>query len=225
MTGAAGGPPRRVNYYFGQLLGVDDFSVEQSYFRRKHATHERWLHGFGVVCGLAVTPAGSGVTVAPGLAIDGFGREIVVPEPHRMANPRQPVDDRGEPLGDPLDSPVVTISLEYGEHPEGGDPPPRIRESYRLAVTPGKIEPAPASALSQAALSGSRDEVLRALCEAIAGRSCRGADECVVLATVDCSGPEVTVEPCPRPLACPTELLVGLVLGLVERVQALERAP
>ncbi len=48
---------RRLNYFFGQMLGVDDFRSEQSYFREKHKLHNRCLHGYGTVCGLLVEPA------------------------------------------------------------------------------------------------------------------------------------------------------------------------
>ena len=40
---------RRLNYFFGQMLGVDDFRGEQSYFRDKHKLHNRCLHGYGTV--------------------------------------------------------------------------------------------------------------------------------------------------------------------------------
>jgi hypothetical protein len=48
---------RRLNYFFGQLLGVDDFQSEQAYFREKQRLHNRCLHGYGTVCGLLVKPA------------------------------------------------------------------------------------------------------------------------------------------------------------------------
>jgi hypothetical protein len=48
---------RRLNYTYGQLLGVADFRTEQSYFREKQRLHNRCLHGYGVVCGLLVHPA------------------------------------------------------------------------------------------------------------------------------------------------------------------------
>jgi len=44
----------RVKYFFGQLLGVREFQSEQSYFLEKHRLHNRYLHGYGVVCGLEV---------------------------------------------------------------------------------------------------------------------------------------------------------------------------
>jgi hypothetical protein len=44
----------RVKYFYGQLLGVREFQSEQRYFLEKHRLHNRYLHGYGVVCGLAV---------------------------------------------------------------------------------------------------------------------------------------------------------------------------
>jgi len=46
----------RVKYFFGQLLGVREFQSEQSYFFEKHRLHNRYLHGYGVICGLQVEP-------------------------------------------------------------------------------------------------------------------------------------------------------------------------
>lgn len=47
---------RRLNYFFGQMLGVQDFQTEQNFFREKLKLHNRCLHGYGVVCGLKVEP-------------------------------------------------------------------------------------------------------------------------------------------------------------------------
>lgn len=47
---------RRLNYFYGQMLGVQDFQTEQSFFREKQKLHNRCLHGYGVVCGLLVEP-------------------------------------------------------------------------------------------------------------------------------------------------------------------------
>jgi hypothetical protein len=48
---------RRLSYFHGQFLGAQDLRREQAYFREKLKLHHRCLHGYGVVCGLAVTPA------------------------------------------------------------------------------------------------------------------------------------------------------------------------
>lgn len=46
----------RLNYYYGQPLGVSDFKTEQTYFREKIKLHNRCFHGVGIVCGLEVDP-------------------------------------------------------------------------------------------------------------------------------------------------------------------------
>src|SRR5688572_30311715 len=46
---------KRLNYFYGQMLGVADFQAEQAYFREKLKLHNRCLHGYGVVCGLLVS--------------------------------------------------------------------------------------------------------------------------------------------------------------------------
>jgi hypothetical protein len=78
-------PDLRVNYEFGMVLGLNEFLQEQQYFLDKDYLHERALHGYGTVSGLEVTtstptgtPADVTITVAPGIAIDQWGREIVV---------------------------------------------------------------------------------------------------------------------------------------------------
>jgi hypothetical protein len=75
-------PAERPRYVEGQLLSADDLRDEQEYWLRKLRLHNTALHGAGVVCGLAVASQDRrSLTVAPGVAIDGLGREIVVSEP------------------------------------------------------------------------------------------------------------------------------------------------
>ncbi|HEY5248032.1 MAG TPA: hypothetical protein VIJ15_06220 [Dermatophilaceae bacterium] len=77
-------PDLRVNYAYGMVLGLDEFLQEQLHRLEKDYLHERSLHGYGTVSGLAVTtaPAEGGsdfvVTVSQGIAIDQWGREIVI---------------------------------------------------------------------------------------------------------------------------------------------------
>ena len=216
--------PRRPNYFTGQLLTEEDFEAEQSYFLDGRCSDTRHLHGWGVVCGLGVTPSGGGgVTIQPGLAIDGLGREIVVPEPREMPDPHQPIDDRGEPNGTPVDSETVTICLAYAERPEGGDPARFVRETYRLEVRPGQPQSSSRSPAAKAALTGSAGEVARALCDSAAGEECDPADECVPLATVTWRRGQPRVAQCPRRTVAATDALLELILALVERVHALER--
>lgn len=74
----------RVRYFFGMLVGIDEFIQEQAYFRAKACRHNRLLHGWGVVSGLEVSPVGldgTQVSVTPGYAIDPGGNEISVDAP------------------------------------------------------------------------------------------------------------------------------------------------
>jgi hypothetical protein len=73
----------RVNYEFGLVLGVNEFRQEQDYFLHKDYLYNRAFQGYGTVSGLHVTAEplpGKEVqiTVSPGMAIDQFGRPIVV---------------------------------------------------------------------------------------------------------------------------------------------------
>src|SRR5581483_3442841 len=76
------------NYYFdGKFLVARDFWDEQTFHVDKLRHHHQRLHGWGVVCGLEVTPHETPacrdryVYIQPGTAIDCCGHEIVVREP------------------------------------------------------------------------------------------------------------------------------------------------
>ena len=71
-------PFTALRFHFGMLLGVDDFETEQAYHRGQARLHQSWLHGAGVVWGLAVglDLDDSEVRVEPGLATDGAGRAL-----------------------------------------------------------------------------------------------------------------------------------------------------
>lgn len=78
---------KRNNYFYGKLLTVDDFQVEQQYFVNKLRLINRLIHGAGVVCGLKVLMRGNEaanlgddqIRITEGVAIDFCGREIIVP--------------------------------------------------------------------------------------------------------------------------------------------------
>jgi hypothetical protein len=84
-AGACGGIPlERPRYFTGRYLTERDFNDEQSYHRGRRHFHNRLMHGWGVVCGLALVehwnPAcrDGYVVLKAGVAIDCCGREIVV---------------------------------------------------------------------------------------------------------------------------------------------------
>ncbi len=63
---------------YGMLLGEDDFRTMMGNPRGKQMLHNAWLHGSGVVWGYPVSVSGERMlTVAPGLALDGLGRELL----------------------------------------------------------------------------------------------------------------------------------------------------
>lgn len=71
----------RLNYYFGKLMTVRDFTAEQRYFNEKRWLLNRTTIGWGVVCGLDVKKndqCPTQVCVSPGLALDQAGNEILV---------------------------------------------------------------------------------------------------------------------------------------------------
>lgn len=70
---------KRLNYFYGQMLGAADFRAEQDYFREKMKLHNRCLHGYGVVCGLRVVPVPSEQPCAP----EGDARVQRLTEEHR----------------------------------------------------------------------------------------------------------------------------------------------
>jgi hypothetical protein len=72
-------PLRRNNYFYGKRMDVQHFQMEQGYGKLKQWLLNRLTLGKGVVCGLKVSIDGHLICVDPGFAIDGLGREIVVP--------------------------------------------------------------------------------------------------------------------------------------------------
>jgi hypothetical protein len=71
--------PRRNKYFYGKRMDVQHFQMEQDYGKLKQWLLNRLTLGKGVLCGLRVSVSGGRVCVNPGMAIDGLGREIIVP--------------------------------------------------------------------------------------------------------------------------------------------------
>lgn len=82
----------RMNYFQFQQVGAEDFRIQQAYHRDQLRRHALGPHTWGIVGGCRIVeteragdPGFVDIQVTPGLAIDGFGREIVVLEPARVA--------------------------------------------------------------------------------------------------------------------------------------------
>jgi hypothetical protein len=117
----------RVRYFPRQLLTADDLRLEQEYFREKQRRHNRFLHGWGVVCGLEVrADATSGplvVRVCPGYALGPQGDEIYLASPATLdlyGCLRAPADPcLPSAAMAPVASPPTTLAIQirYAEHP------------------------------------------------------------------------------------------------------------
>jgi hypothetical protein len=113
--------PTRPHYFAGQLLTADDFASEQQY----HLVQKRRLNlatlGAGIVSGLELRVEKGAVTVTPGMAVDGYGREILLPCAVQM--PLPPAE-------------VWNVWLSYGRK---DDPQRKIwLEEPLVELTPGK---------------------------------------------------------------------------------------
>ncbi len=128
--------PSLPRYFDGQLLTANDFRAEQNYHREKRWLHNRMLHGYGIVSGLDVSAqenesGDAQLLVAPGYALDGYGRELIVTEPLVIAVGQ----DRRD----------FVVFLKYAEHddptslvptPDGDAQPTRIIETVQVLFEP-----------------------------------------------------------------------------------------
>ncbi len=77
--------PVRNRYFYGKLLDVHHFELETNYLNAKRWLLNRLVSGYGVICGLDVQLCNDkkSIIVQPGVAIDKWGREIIVSEPSK----------------------------------------------------------------------------------------------------------------------------------------------
>lgn len=237
--------PARNNYFYGKMLDVFHFQMEQSYFNRKRWLLNRLGLGSGVLCGLTIDVLEDGQTlrVQPGVAIDPLGREIIVTAPYALTNVRQPTDSCGQPQGDPIaGAGVVTLCLAYHECAVEPVPvlvsdcdtrqscaPSTIRERFRLqiqagepAVRPGQVTDAQCQAIFPHQEPGPDFDRRVVACTTLSGLCPSPTDECVVLATIilpgDATAP-VTVDTCTyRSTLYSNSLLWELLSCLATRV-------
>lgn len=124
----AAGTISRVNYADGQVLTAADLTDEQVYLnamRQKHATAN---HHWGIAQGLHLSLRGATLLVSPGMAVDGYGRTLIVPSVVEVQ------------IGDTQPE-EASIWLVYAEEPAGvatSGHNTRWREVTRLRIDPGK---------------------------------------------------------------------------------------
>ena len=84
---------RRINFFKGLFMKTEDWQREQEYHMEKQRFHNKYLHTPGVVFNcleglrLSVSEKDNTLTVAPGYAIDGEGRDLYVPEAKEILIP------------------------------------------------------------------------------------------------------------------------------------------
>ncbi len=232
--------PRRNNYFYGKLMDVPHFQMEQTYL-----IHQRWLLnrlslGQGVLCGLGVAAQGAQICVTPGVAIDALGREIVVPV-NTCLDPWQLTDDCGQASG-PLtrnQAHQVYLCLAYGECTTDYMPvlvtdcntreacsPGTIVETFCLLVREGEPDALPdpnpqaCLALSKGATAA---DIRQLLCTALSGPCPAPTGElCVPIATIELKedGTIGLIDTCTyRPRVYSNAALLDLILCLSMRIE------
>jgi hypothetical protein len=102
MKNSLDNSPGCTSFFYGLLLDESRLKKETLYQNRKRWMLNRLVLGTGVVCGLGVDvdPQNSGMilVIQPGVALDGLGREVVVPAPVSV-NPFLLTDSSGNPSG------------------------------------------------------------------------------------------------------------------------------
>jgi hypothetical protein len=107
----------RPRYRERQVLTASDLAAQQDYLVALRRRHLGAAHSWGVVEGLALTSGGPAVAVQPGVAVDGFGRELVL---------RAPAVVDAEALAS-VGTPAADVWLLYGRLAEQPPTPGRRR--------------------------------------------------------------------------------------------------
>ncbi|MER5225466.1 hypothetical protein [Streptomyces flaveus] len=232
--------PQRNRYFYGKLMDVLHFDLEQEYLIAEQRRSNRLLLGPGVVCGLQVEVIRSGgergLRVGPGLAIDGWGRRILVPDEVELL-PLRLTDEDGVPVPDdgPLPRQLV-LSLCYSECRTGFEPAlvpdplcdgPRHSEAgrwvetYAMYVHEGTADDVVRECTSDLGELLREGRIQEALCLLAADCPDPPADPCVVLANI-AVGPRgaLKIAPClPRPVVPTNRMLLQLLICLNERIE------
>jgi hypothetical protein len=143
-------PFERNKYYYGKLLSVEDFNLEQKYINDKRRMINRFVLGTGVVAGMYVVSVDERtISVERGFALDSLGREIVIDVP--VIKKLSLIDGFDSCARSGNDS-YMYLCVEYSEVEKGavhnvagtvdgsGENYNKIQESYRLYLTNNEPE-------------------------------------------------------------------------------------
>lgn len=123
-------PLEKNNYFDGKLMTARDMRAEQDYHADRQHRLTRFVAGAGIISGLNVTAVeerddGLEVTVDDGVALDGYGRPIVVTGADSIPVTRSGSDQSSVPDGD-----VIYLSLRYDELEKESVPVPGSESAY-----------------------------------------------------------------------------------------------
>lgn len=104
----------RVRYFEKQFLRTKDFATEQAYHIAMRRRHNIAQHYWGIVHGLELAVDEGGLFVQPGMAVDGYGRELVL----GMRKPLS-LDEFSTKARDDLDVWLVYTRRSSDRAPEG----------------------------------------------------------------------------------------------------------
>lgn len=141
----------RIQYTQQQVLRAADLTGEQEYRLAAQRRHLLSLHIWGIVQGLRLHSVSGGFIVMPGYAVDGFGRELVLPYPifTPWATDAQDlfddIADAALTASGQISRGMIDVWLLYARVPadpprQGRQvceplPPPRWRDDVRLCLT------------------------------------------------------------------------------------------
>lgn len=123
-------PLERLHFFNGQRLQAEDFRLEQDYHMRVRRWLNRSLYTSGIASGLEVrkVPGSPSVIVGPGLALDHFGREIILLDEHPV-----PLQGRG----------IHYLTIRYQEdttaHQNACCPPASSSKNHTASGGPSRI--------------------------------------------------------------------------------------
>jgi hypothetical protein len=245
--------PIRNRYFYGKLLDVYQLELEQNYFNRKRWLLNRFVTGYGVICGLDVKPApqGNAVVVQPGLALDKCGREIIV------CAPSKPIGIPSVPAAENENTPEQTVKKPHDSCDEDDawkhlvlcyhecltDPAPTlgddcnpaqrcapgaIRERYELRLEPGKAPEIRLQCSIPDVVPGTRIDYAMLACHV--SQPCRDCpdDPCIALANIRLPGEDTpisedNIDITVRPIIYTNDLLFEIIVGLLRDEQKAPR--
>jgi hypothetical protein len=225
--------PVRNRYFYGKHLDVHHFELEQRYFNSKRWLLNRLVSGFGVVCGLNVVRSEEHnqdtVIVKPGLAIDKWGREIIVVKdsrPIKVAPPAPGSTGKGEEQ-------YVYLCIEYLECEADPVPvlasecgtgqtcmPDEIHERYKITIHPGRAPVIGRRCHIPDLTNDDTGEIDYDVMAKWVSERCpaRSEDPCIPLAQIefDNDGSCETIDITVRPIVYTNDLLYEMILAMTE---------